>query len=76
MLRCSNQECESRHEGTPMFTLNVTVDEDRHVCQIVKMVLKRGKVTPELRKVGKVETETRFFECVYCHAEADEVIDA
>ena len=38
MLRCSNPECESRHEETPMFTLNVTVDEDRDVCESLRKV--------------------------------------
>lgn len=38
MIRCSNPECESRQEETPMFTLNVTVDEDCRVCESLHKV--------------------------------------
>lgn len=38
MLRCSNPKCESRHEETPMFDINVTVYEDRDVDTTLRKV--------------------------------------
>tara|TARA_R100001594_G_scaffold128751_1_gene167144 strand:- start:492 stop:662 length:171 start_codon:yes stop_codon:yes gene_type:complete len=38
MLRCSNPKCESRHEETPMFSLNVIVGEDREVSENLSKV--------------------------------------
>ena len=38
MLRCSNPECESRKEETPMFTINVVVFADSGVAELIHKI--------------------------------------
>jgi len=38
MLRCSNPECESRHEETPMFNISVTVYADFDVAEPIRKI--------------------------------------
>ena len=40
-LVCSNTECESHKDDSPMFTINVTVDGDRDLAENL------NKVEPE-----------------------------
>ena len=38
MLRCSNPECESREEETPMFNINVTVYANSDVAEPIRKI--------------------------------------
>jgi len=38
ILRCTNKECSSHEEDQHLFSINITVDEDRELAESLKRV--------------------------------------
>jgi len=60
MLRCSNEDCESRRgEQEPFFDISVTVDTERCLAQTL----------------NKHDVDACFFKCCYCGDPAEDTDD-
>lgn len=60
MLRCSNEDCESRRdEQEPFFDICVSVNRDRCIAETL----------------NKHYVDARFFKCCYCGDPAEETDD-
>lgn len=62
MLRCSNEECDSRTDpdgAEPFFDIHVTVDKDRGLAE----------------SLNRYNVDAGCFTCCYCHSNAEEVDD-